>query len=470
MPESVSRLSRRGFLGAAAATVAAGPLRRRPNVLLILSDDHSVPHAGCYGNPDIRTPNLDRLAARGTRFDRAYVASPQCAPSRAAIMTGRSAVATGVTRFASPLPAEVRTFPELLRTAGYYTGLAGRNHHLDGPPPEKDTTLDRLGLRTIEQRVDYVKVAGSDGGSVAQFREFLDAVPEGSPFFLQLCFSDPHRPYDRRSPARHDPKTLRLPAHFPDTQLIREDFARYYNEISRMDGYVGEMLSTLEQRGLAGDTIVAFLGDNGAALLRGKGTLYEFGIRVPLIVAWPGVGKPGSATAELISGEDLAPTFLEAAGCSVPRDMTGRSFANLLRGERFQGRRYVFSERGAHGRELPTNTAHFDLSRCIVSRTHKLVYNALWQLPYHPVDFEGDSFWKEMQAMHRNGKLPEGLSRIYFSQPREMFELYDLEKDPSEFHNLAGKPEHARLESELKQALHDWMAQERDYLPLPMGA
>src|SRR3954470_15758441 len=105
----------------------------RPNVLVVLTDDHSAPHVGCYGNADIRTPNLDRFAAEGMRFDRAYVASPQCVPSRSAIMSGRSAVATQMTRFSAPLPAEVKVFPELLRAQGYYSGVAGRTYHLDGP-------------------------------------------------------------------------------------------------------------------------------------------------------------------------------------------------------------------------------------------------------------------------------------------------------------------------------------------------
>ncbi|MBM4050887.1 MAG: sulfatase, partial [Planctomycetes bacterium] len=422
-------MTRRDFLNGAAAGAASLVVSRavaqtndgtaaRPNILLVLSDDHSAPHVGCYGNPDIKTPNLDRLAAQGIRFDRAYVTCPQCVPSRASIMTGRSPVAIAMTRFSAPLPADVATYPELLRKQGYFTGVAGRSYHLDGSgrqPAETEKVFQDHGLRTFPQRLDYVKQTGKRTEMLDQFAEFLDLTPKGKPFFLQLCFSDPHRPLDKDAiPEPHDPKKLKLPAHYPDTQLVREDFARYYDEISRFDGDMGRVLAILDERGLAQNTLVAFMGDNGASQLRGKGTLYEFGVHVPLIVRWPGKVKPGSATSDLISGEDLAPTFLEAAGVPAPKDMTGRSFLKRLRGEPFEGRKYVFAERGPHGSGLPTNSAAFDLGRCVLTKTHKLIFNALWQIPYWPVDFAGDAFWKELQEMNQQGKLSPELSRIYF--------------------------------------------------------
>ncbi|MEJ7636891.1 MAG: sulfatase [Singulisphaera sp.] len=437
---------------------------------MVLSDDHSAAHVGCYGNKDVRTPNLDRFAAQGLRFDRAYVTCPQCVPSRASIMTGRSPVAIQMTRFSAPLPAEVKAYPELLRAAGYYTGVAGRGYHLDGSrlPPETARVFDEHGLRTFPKRLDSVKTGGRPM-ILDQFREFLDQVPEAKPFFLQLGFNDPHRPLDRNAiPQPHDPATLTLPAHYPDTPLVREDFARYYDEIARLDTGFGAVLKELDDRGLAGDTLVVFMGDNGASQLRGKGTLYEFGVRVPLIVRWPGTIRPGGVAAELVSGEDIAPTLLEAAGCGVPGEMTGRSFRKRLRGESFQGRERVFAERGAHGSNLPNNTADFDLGRCVITGKSKLIYNALWQLPYTPVDFAGDPFWKELGRMHRDGKLAPALSRLYFAERRPMFELYDLEADPAELHNLAGTPEAAAVEKELKAALQEWMILQRDFLPLPV--
>ncbi len=441
-----------------------------PNILLILSDDHSAAHVGCYGNPDIKTPNLDRFSQEGVRFDRAYVTCPQCVPSRASIMTGRSPVRIAMTRFSAPLPAEVKIYPELLRAQGYFTGVAGRTYHLDGSanaPEETTTVFDKYSLRTFATRLDYVKIGGRQV-ALDQLRQFLDFAGE-RPFFLQFCSNDPHRPLDRNAiPNPHDPAKLKLPPHFPDTPLVREDFARYYDEISRFDGDVGEVLKILEQRDLTRNTLVAVMGDNGASQFRGKGTLYEFGVRVPLLVRWPGHIKPGWSTDQLISGEDLAPTFLEAAGLQPPGEMTGRSFLNLLLGKPFAGRTHVFAERGAHGSNLPTSSAAFDLGRCVVTRTHKLIYNALWQIPYWPVDFAGDPHWKELMTMHEQGKLSSELSRLYFSPTRPMFELYDLAADPHELRNLAGQTETASVEHDLKARLQEWMILERDYLPLPI--
>jgi arylsulfatase A-like enzyme len=458
------------------ALIVAGPTAwalaaDRPNILLVLSDDHSCPHVGCYGNPDIKTPNLDRFASQGMRFDRAYVSCPQCVPSRAAIMTGRSPVGIAMTRFSAPLPIDVVTYPELLRAQGYFTGVAGRTFHLDGAgnAPESRAVFEKHGLQTFAKRLDYVKQAGRRPEMLAQYREFLDAVPKGKPFFLQLCFNDPHRPLDRNAiPEPHDPAKLKLPTHYPDTQAVREDFARYYDEIARFDGDFGTVLAELDKRELAQDTVVAFMGDNGASQLRGKGTLYEFGIHVPLLMRWPGVVRPGSTTKELTSAEDLAPTFLGAAGLSAPKEMSGRSFLNLIQGEAFEGRKHVFSERGAHGSGLPTSSANFDLGRCVVAKRYKFIYTATWQIPYTPVDFAGDTFWKELQEISAAGKLTPELSRIYFSPTRPMFELYDLENDPREFHNLAGTKEVAAVEHDLKAALQEWMILQRDFLPLPL--
>ena len=455
------------------ALTAAEP---KLNVLLILSDDQSYPHVGCYGDKDIMTPNLDKFAAEGMRFDRAYVTCPQCVPSRASIFTGRSPVDIDMSRFSAPLPRAIKTYPEALRAAGWFTGVAGRSYHMDGETggntPETQAVFRKYKLKTFPDRLDYVKVDNDQQGviSLPQLREFLDLKPTEKPFFLQLCSHDPHRPLNTKGPVKHDPAKLTLPAHYPDTQLVREDFANYYDEIAHLDVFIGEAMAELEKRGLTSNTIVVFMGDNGASQFRGKGTLYEFGIHVPLIVRWPGKVQPGSSTAKLISGEDLAPTFLEAAGLPVPPEMTGKSFVKLLRGEPFDGRQFVFAERGAHGANLPGNSAVFDLGRVVVSKTHKLIYNALGELPYWPVDFAGEGFWKELVQMHKAGKLEEKIDTLYFAPTRPMFELYDLEKDPNEFNNLAGNKDAARVERELKAAMQEWMILQRDFLPLPVPA
>ena len=320
----------------------------KPNILFLLSDDHSYPYLGCYGNKDVRTPNLDRLAAQGMRFDRMFVGCPQCVPSRASLMTGRSPVAVRMVRFTSPLPAELPALPDLLRDkAGYFTGVAGRNYHLDGPPtsgqrgaPVIGGALDRHNLRTFTDRVDYVEKPGAMRDFGGKLAAFLDAAPQGQAVVLLAGLQrSASRLGDQGPRGVPDPAKLTLPPHLPDLPGVRSDLARYIAEVEHLDGDVQSVLDMLEKRGLAENTLVVFMGDNGMAMPHGKGSLYDPGIDVPLLVRWPGVVKPGSVTRELVSGEDFAPTMLEAAGVAPPKEMSGVSYLKLLRGETVRGPR-----------------------------------------------------------------------------------------------------------------------------------
>ena len=205
-----------------------------PNILLILSDDHSVPYLGTYGNPDLQTPQLDSLARHGVRFDRAYTAAPQCVPSRAAILTGRNVLDVRMSRFSAPLPREVPTIPEFLDSVGYYTGICGRHYHLDGSarmPPETTQAFEKYHLVTFPDRVDYLRT-GKDNEVLGQFQTFLDEVPETAPFFMWMNFSDPHRRFTAED-YEPDPAQLTVPGGMPDTEAVRKDLAQHYGEIMR---------------------------------------------------------------------------------------------------------------------------------------------------------------------------------------------------------------------------------------------
>ena len=453
----------------------------KPNILFLLSDDHSYPYLGCYGNKDVRTPNLDRLASQGMRFDRMFVGCPQCVPSRACLMTGRSAVAVRMVRFTSPLPAGVPALPDLLRDkAGYFTGVGGRTYHLDGPPTQTPQgasvigeVLDREGLRTFTNRVDYVEKPGAMRDFGGKLARFLDAVPKGKPWFFWLGYSDPHHPWDTQGPQGvPDPAKLTLPGHLPDLPGVRGDLARYIAEVEHVDGDVQSVLDVLEQRGLANNTVVVFMGDNGMALPHGKGALTDPGIAVPLLVRWPGVVRPGAVTRTLVSGEDFTPTILEIAGVPPLKEMSGVSYLKLLRGETFEGRKYIFAERGPHGGdggmkpEILAST--FDLSRCIRSANFKLIYNCTPHQAVAPVDSQRDPGWQQMKAAFAEGKLAPEFVRAYFTTPRSTFELYDLEADPSELTDLAGNKKYAQVERELKEALTRKMVLDWDFLPTPL--
>lgn len=461
-------------VAAAAERAASQPgASKRPNILFILSDDHSAPHLGCYGDPNVKTPNLDKLASEGMLFERQYVTAPQCVPSRASLMTGRSPVACRITRFSSPLPREEITLPELLRSqAGYFTGICGRTYHLDGSgrPQVSERIFDKHNLRTFHERVDYLD-DGTGLENVERLNEFLDKVPAGKPWFLWANYIDPHRKWDEGIPGP-DPASLKLPGYLPDLPEVRQELARYYAEIMRLDADFGRLMAALEKRGQADNTIVVFMGDNGYAVPHGKGSLHDPGIHTPLIVRWPGVVKAGSRSSDLISGEDLAPTLLEAAGLKVPERMSGVSFAKRLRGQPFEGRKYVFAERGVHGQATmgPQLTANgMDFSRCVRSDRYKLIYNCTPWMRYAPVDSIREPAWRRMLTAHNRGELDEAIDRAYFTHPRPFYELYDLQEDPNELSNLAGKPELADVEWELKETLQEKMIVDFDYLPLPIN-
>ncbi|MCU0913500.1 MAG: sulfatase [Planctomycetes bacterium] len=459
------------------SSLAAG----KPNILFLLSDDHSYPYLGCYGNPDVRTPNLDRLAAQGMRFDRMFVGCPQCVPSRACLMTGRSAVAVRMVRFTSPLPAELPALPDLLRDqAGYFTGVGGRTYHLDGPAtggergaPVIGGTLDRYDLRRFKDRVDYMEKGGAMKDFGGKLAAFLDAVPRGKPWFFWLGFSDPHHVWDTKGPRGvPDPAKLTVPGHLPDLPGVRSDLARYLAEVEHLDGDVQSVLDRLEKRGLANNTVVVFMGDNGMAMPHGKGALTDPGVNVPLLVRWPGVVRPGGVTRQLVSGEDFAPTMLEIAGVTPPKEMSGVSYRKLLGGEPFEGRQYIFAERGPHGGDggmKPDVLAStFDLSRCIRSANFKLIYNCTPHQAVAPVDSQRDPGWQDMKAAFAAGTLAPEFVRAYFTTPRSTYELYDLEADPSELTNLAGNKKYAQVERELKEALTEKMVLDWDFLPTPL--
>lgn len=449
----------------------AQPKSKQPaNIVFILSDDHSAPFLSSYGYPSIKTPNIDRLAQAGIRYTRAHTTSPQCVLSRAALMTGRSTLDIQMTRFSAPLSADVITYPELLRKAGYYTGICGRTFHLNGTRTVKESAevFDKYGLETFKNRVDYLAMSANSDTIAMQYGAFLDKAPRNKPFFLQVSYSDPHRVFTAKA-FEPDPATIQLPAGWPDTRFVREDLAAYLGEIQRLDGDVGQLLDELKRRGLEQNTLVVFMGDNGGALLRGKGTLYTLGLNVPLIARHPSLIKAAQTSNALISGEDIAPTFLQVAGVPIPKNITGKSLVPSFQQSAYEPHDYIFAVRGAHGSGLPTNSSHFDLGRTIISRKYKLIYNAMWQLPYTPVDFAAQPFWLELTQLHAEGKLDKKVDQRLFAARRDMFELYDLETDPNEFTNLSGDETHQAIEHQLKARLQEWMILNQDYLPLPIA-
>lgn len=415
--------------------------RPLPNFLFLISDDHSVPDLGAYGNTAVHSPNLDRLAAQGIRFDKAFVASPQCSPSRSSIVTGQMPQATGTSRLHAPL-RDVPTALDALASAGYFLG-AYRKVHLGDQ---------------VEAKWDF------RGDDEEPFTSFFDRLPADRPFFLHIGFDDPHRPYeDGAFDPPHDPAKVVVPHFLPDTPEVRADLARYYDEIARMDAEVGGLLALLEERGLADDTLILFAGDNGLPFPGAKGSLYEPGVRVPLLAAWAGKIAPGSVDGHLVSLLDLPATWLDAAGLPRPEGVRGRSFLRRLTDpDAPPTREAVFMERDWHD--------NLDLLRGVRNERYKLIQNYLPERPYEPtLDLEESPSWQSILALHEAGRLPPALAERFTRPRRPAVELYDLEKDPHETRNLADSPEHAEALQTLKHLLTESMKRDNDFLPPPLG-
>ena len=450
-----SALAVAAFLFLTACSQAPAP----PNFVLVIADDMNWDDCGAYGHPSIRTPNIDRLAREGMRFEHAYLTASSCSPSRASIITGRHPHNTGAEQLHWPLPADQVTFVEKLREAGYWCASAGKWHL--GPEVEDRFDLirkaDVSGFQLPTGEADPAMVA-TDASGASDWIPVLRERPAGQPFFLWLAALDPHRDYQAGIvDPPHRPEDVRVPPHLPDNPEVRGDLALYYDEIARLDQYLGRVLDELDAQGVADNTFVLFFSDNGRPFPRDKTTVYDGGIKTPWIVRWPGRIAPGAVTASLVSSVDIAPTLLELAGLPTQPTFEGRSFAPILADAVYSTRDYVFAEKHWHDFE--------DHSRAVRSRRYKYIRNNYPDLPNTPGADAGRSpTFQAMRRLRDEGKLTEP-QMASFLQPRPAEEFYDTETDPGELHNLAADPAHAEALATHRQALDEWAAYTNDYVP-----
>ena len=431
-----------GSSGLAASLPNAPAIRKKslPNFVFMISDDQSYSGAGCDGNKEIRTPNIDRLASEGIRFRRGFAAAPSCSPSRSSILTGEPAHETGTSRFRSPMPESQKTILEYLKGANYYTGA----------------------FKKVHQGVEFWS-RWDFRGDHKPIHEFFEVRPKDRPFFLHIGYHDPHRPYlpGERYPEKNPRSSVIIPSFLPDTPGVRKDLAHYYEAIERLDVKVGKLLDLLEKHELVNNTLVIFTSDQGMSFPGAKGTLYDPGLHVPLTARWPGKIKPGRVSSDLISLMDLAPTWLEAAGVRVPKIMDGRSFLGLLLGRSYQPRQAIYAERNFH--------THLDLIRCVRTNRYELIQNYLPEIPYRPLsDIARSPSWRSILELEHHGELAPALYRRYFQKPRPDEEFYDLERDPGELNNLASDPKYKTELLRLQELLSRWMIKTHDFLPPPI--
>ncbi len=433
----------------------------KPNLVLIIADDMNWDDCGTYGHPSIKTPNIDALAKSGMTFQHAYLTANSCSPSRASIITGRYPHNTGAEQLHWPLPKESVTFVELLKNTGYYTAAAGKWHMGEAVKDRFDDVFEASTAGFILPTGTDAKpgkmVAKSPSGCEA-WVSTLENRPKDKPFFLWLAALDPHRAYeDGALETPHKKSDIRIPPYMPDTPEVREDFRLYYDEIGRLDQYVGKVVAELEKQGVADNTMIVFISDNGRPFPGDKTTLYDGGIRTPWIVKWPAKIKAGQKTTSLVSSIDIAPTFVRLAGLKPPASFEGVSFEPTLMDSTTQTRIFVFAEDHWHDYE--------DHGRAIANRRWKLIHNTYPDLPNTPSADAGRSpTWVAIQSLKEEGKLTPAQRRC-LNKPRAEFELYDLKNDPFELINLASNEEHEVRLEEMKEFLKIQFKRTNDYVP-----
>jgi len=421
----------------------------RPNLVLIIADDVSATDLGCYGNPTVRTPHLDKLAAQGRLWTRAYLTSSVCSPSRCSMITGRYPHNTGAPELHTGLPEGQPLFPLELKKAGYWCAQAGKWHMGNYPRKAFDRVLEK-------------KDSGPSG--CRQWVPLLKQRPKNRPFFLWLASYDAHRTWQPDPDGEpHDPATIRVPEPLMDTPATRADLAAYHDEVQRLDRFVGDVVAELTEQGIVDNTLVLFISDNGRPFPRAKRWITEEGSRTPWIMHWPaGLGTKRTTCRELASVIDIAPTFLELAGAKVPPAIQGRSLLPQLANPGVRVCDYVFAERNWQVEYCHERMLRDERWAYYRNAAPELAHFGYVNATYKKYRFAGYvDLWNHFRA----GKELTPAQQTVFLQPRPVEQLFSLDKDPMETDDLAGDPEHANTLRRLRAVMDDWIARTGDTVP-----
>jgi N-sulfoglucosamine sulfohydrolase len=438
------------------------------NVVLFVADDHGL-DAGCYGNPVIKTPHLDALAADATRFQNAFATTASCSPSRSVILTGLFSHANGqygLEHAAHHFRSfdDVKSLPVLLSSAGYRTARVGKFH----VAPESVYRFDEV-------------LPGNARNAVVMAENCRGLIesPSERPFFLYFCTADPHRSgdqaeeipqrpdrfgnkppgqsYSRVEPVHYDPAAVIVPPFLPDTPACRAELAQYYQSVSRVDAGLGRLIDILQQAGKYDDTLIIYISDNGIPFPGAKTTAYEPGLRLPCIVRNPYAQKRGVVSQAFVSWVDITPTILEFAQVKLqnPIPFHGRSFLSVLEREKVPERVEIFASHTFH--EV---TMYYPM-RVVHGTRYKLIWNIAHPLPFpFASDLWNSATWQD--ALRRGPDSSYGKRTVASYTHRPKFELYDLERDPDETRNLADDPDHRDLLAALQRKLRDFQRRTGD--------
>ena len=421
----------------------------KPNILFILAEDIST-DLECYGMKAVKTPVLNSLADSGIQYMNAFGTNSICSPSRSNMMVGVHQNITNTQHHRSnrdiPLMEPYKPITSYLRDAGY-TCVIGSN-------------LVRNNGQKIDVNFKHEKLGNWDGTSeFGLFDKQHDVQPEDQPFFQQVTLHVTHRGgwwNNVRAQSKHkvNPADVELPPYYADTPEIREDWAKYLDQMEYMDNEVGILLNDLEEKGMRDNTIIIFIGDNGRCNIRGKGYLYEPGLRLPLIVNWPAGITGGKKEERLVASIDVAATFLEAAGVELPEYMTARSIIS----ENENPREYIYSARDLWDEIL-------EQSRAITTKQYRYIRNNITDQAYDAQQAYLEFYRPAvhiMRGMNEENKLTE-LQAQFFAPQKSQEELYDRINDPYETINLIESKEHQEVLEKMRSYFDDWNAKNHDF-------
>ena len=444
-----------GAVSLAESSAAAQNAGDRPNILYIIQEDTGPNHA-CYGEPLVRTPVVDRLASQGVRFANMFCTAPVCSASRSALMTGRYQNNLGCHNHRTwewhkpALQPPVRHLSDWFRSAGYFTC------NLQPPKGKRKAVNGAAGSGKVDLNFHR---AGAEKDNFFDGIDWNERKP-GQPFFAHITIMETHKgpgwSIARQKPKSElvDPAKLKMASYYPESPVVRDEYANYLDALHLSDGYVGEVLDRLEREGLAKNTVVVLSSDHGP-LFRGKQFLYDGGMRIPLIVRFPDGKAAGTVNNDLVSAIDLAPTLLGFAGIRPP---AGAIQGQDLFAATYKPRPHVFAARDRMDYSI-------DRMRAVRTPQYKYIRNYLPAVPYmQPNEYKEQNYptWNLVKDWAKQGKLTR--EQALFASPlKPIEELYDLQADPDEVRNLAADAGHKQTLKQLR-ALVDGFVAENDQL------
>jgi uncharacterized sulfatase len=466
----ISATSLAGWLTSACQDAGAAVKERQPNILFAIADDQSYPYASAYGTKGIHTPAFDEIAKKGVLFTNAFVAAPQCSPSRAAILTGKNIwQLEEAGTHSSYFPKKFQVFPDLLEQNGYCTGYTGKPW---GPGNWKDAGWPRnpVGPEYNSRKFRTVPASGiSKTDYFENFRDFYSQKKDDAPFFFWYGGHEPHRDYEEGSglKAGKNLPDADVPSFLPDAPVVQSDILDHLLEIEWFDAQLAKMLRFLEEKGELEHTIIVVTADNGMPFPSVKANLYEYGTHVPLAVCWPGKITGNRVSEELTGLIDLAPTLLELAGVKDRSPMTGKSFSGILFSKKAtHHREYVLTGRERHTHARPDNLGY--PSRAIRTADFLFILNfkpdrwpagdpapepaetgderSLWP-GYHDIDNSPAKLF----LIENKDQFPDQFRMGYEKRAEE--ELYDIRNDPACTRNLASDPQYEPAKNGLRKKL-----------------